>query len=144
MTAISHTLQAGAVAIDGRAVLIVGPPGSGKSSLALALIDRGAVLIGDDGVVLSVNGGQLLAAPHPQTRGLLEVRNIGLLPFAVTADLPVALLLRLDGAAPRHIEHAVCETIVGLAIPRVSLWPGSAMLALRAEQALRIHGLRAD
>ena len=43
-----------AVAIGGRALLIDGPPGSGKSSLALALIDRGALLIGDDAVHLSL------------------------------------------------------------------------------------------
>ncbi|HQA17982.1 MAG TPA: serine kinase, partial [Novosphingobium sp.] len=42
--------QATCVAIKGRALLIEGPPGSGKSSMALALIDRGAALIGDDGV----------------------------------------------------------------------------------------------
>ncbi|MFM5886059.1 MAG: HPr kinase/phosphorylase, partial [Novosphingobium sp.] len=49
--------QATAVAIGGRGVLIEGAPGSGKSSLALALIDRGAALIGDDGVALAaVNG----------------------------------------------------------------------------------------
>ena len=44
--------QASAVAINGRALLIEGEPGAGKSSLALALIDRGAQLIGDDGVAL--------------------------------------------------------------------------------------------
>lgn len=38
--------QATCVAIGGRGVLIEGLPGSGKSSLALALIDRGAQLVG--------------------------------------------------------------------------------------------------
>ena len=52
--------QATAVEIGGRALLIEGPPGSGKSSLALALIDRGARLIGDDSVMLEVSGRQLL------------------------------------------------------------------------------------
>ena len=46
------------VAIKGRGVLIEGAPGSGKSSLALALIDRGAVLVGDDGVTLAAQGGR--------------------------------------------------------------------------------------
>src|SRR3546814_11755709 len=53
MVKASSVIQGSAVAIGGRAVLIIGPPGSGKTSLALALIDRGATLIGDDGVALA-------------------------------------------------------------------------------------------
>ena len=82
-------LQATCVAIDGRGVLIRGAPGSGKSSLALALIDRGAVLVGDDGVELSPQGEQLHASPPPNTAGLLEVRNVGLI------KLPAARECRL-------------------------------------------------
>ena len=63
----SEVRQAGAVAIGGCGLLIEGAPGSGKSSLALALIDRGAALIGDDGVALSLRGGRLWAAPPPNT-----------------------------------------------------------------------------
>ena len=56
--------QASAVVIGGRALLIEGPPGSGKSSLTLALIDRGAGLIGDDAVTLMREGAALIASPH--------------------------------------------------------------------------------
>lgn len=51
--------QATCIAIGGRALLIEGPPGSGKSSLALSLIDRGAMLIGDDSVLLEARHGRL-------------------------------------------------------------------------------------
>ena len=61
----SLSYQATCVAIGGRAVLIEGEPGSGKSSLALALIDRGAALIGDDGVRLELRGNRLYASPPP-------------------------------------------------------------------------------
>lgn len=98
--------QATAVAIDGRAVLIEGPPGSGKSSLALALIDQGAVLIGDDAVLLQVVEGRLLASPHPRVTGLIEVRNVGLVTMPVVAAVPVALVLLLDRDAPRYVETA--------------------------------------
>lgn len=134
-------LQYTAVAISGRAVLIGGAPGSGKSSLALALIDRGAVLIGDDGVSLEERGGRLLVSPPPHTAGLLEIRGVGLVPFPVATDVPGALLLRLDPEAPRFVEAAESESIAGCNVPSLALWPGSPVLAIRAEAALDRHGL---
>lgn len=139
MTAIAH--QAGAVAIEGRAVLIEGAPGAGKSSLALALIDRGAVLIGDDGVLLEAVGGRLLASPHPRIAGLIEVRNVGLVTMPTVARVPVALVLRLDPAAPRHVAAAEQAERAGVTMPLLTLWPDSPVLALRAEIALRVHGV---
>ncbi len=133
--------QASCVAVGGRALLIEGTPGSGKSSLALVLIDRGAVLIGDDGVMLELREGRLLAHPHPKTRGLLEVRNLGLLDFPVCDVAPVALVLRLDEAAPRFVEGAEQVELAGAALPLLRLWPGSPVLHLRAELALERYGL---
>lgn len=133
--------QSTCVAIDGAGVLIEGPPGSGKSSLALALIDRGAQLVGDDSVMLEIIGGRLFASPHPNTRGLLEVRNLGLLPFACTPSAPIALVLVLDGKAPRYLEHVENLVIAGLALPLIRFWPDGSTLALKAELALRHHGL---
>ncbi|MDB5725695.1 MAG: serine kinase [Novosphingobium sp.] len=123
------------------AVLIEGAPGSGKSSLALALIDRGAQLLGDDGVMLIATGGRLLARPHPNTRGLLEVRNLGLLEFPICDEAPVALVLNLDKAAPRFIEAAELITIAGQDLPLLRLWPGAAALPLKTELALAKYGL---
>jgi serine kinase of HPr protein (carbohydrate metabolism regulator) len=133
--------QATAVAIGGRSVLIEGEPGSGKSSLALALIDRGAVLIGDDAVMLEYRAGHILARPHPQTRGLIEVRGLGLLPTPVCEEAPVALVLRLDPAAPRFIERADSTALLEVILPLVSLAPGYPALVLAAELALAHYGL---
>jgi serine kinase of HPr protein (carbohydrate metabolism regulator) len=132
---------ASCVAIGARAVLIEGPSGSGKSSLALALIDRGAVLIGDDGVRLEARGDRLYASPPPNIVGLLEVRNLGLLRFPTLTDVPVALVLRFDEAAPRFIEAAEQAELGGLPLPLVRLWPGGAVLAQKAELALDRYGL---
>lgn len=133
--------QASCVAIGEGAILIEGEPGSGKSSLALALIDRGARLIGDDGVLLKPAGDRLLAAPHPNIRGLIEIRNLGLLRFPVAGEAPVALVLRLDPAAPRFIDTPEAVTVAGRDLPLVRVWPGSLNLALKAELALKTYGL---
>ena len=132
--------QATGVAIGERAILIEGPSGIGKSSLALALIDRGGVLVGDDGVALSLREGLLWAAPPRHTRGLIEVRNLGLLPMPC-GEAPVALVLRLDSAAPRYIEHAESTILHSATLPLITLWPDSPVLALRAEMALHHYGL---
>jgi serine kinase of HPr protein (carbohydrate metabolism regulator) len=137
--------QASCVAIgpeaSRRALMIVGAAGTGKSSLALALIDRGAVLIGDDSVILDASDGRLLAYPHPNTRGLIEVRNLGLIAMPVCEAAPVALIVRLDDSAPRYAEGADTTAIAGVSLPIVTLWPGGAVLAIKAELALERLGL---
>ena len=137
----SQLHQATCIAIQGRAVLIEGPPGSGKSSLALALIDRGAMLIGDDGVTLKQHGGRLLASPPPNIAGLLEVRNLGLLPYPVCSEVPVALVLRLTPDAPRFIDQARQTAVADTPLPLIELWPDGPNSALKAELALQHYGL---
>ena len=128
------------VAIGGRALLIEGAPGLGKSSLALALIDRGAVLIGDDAIELVQQDGTLIAAPPPNTSGLIEVRNIGLMEFP-TIQAPVALILQLDADAPRFPMDVPTRDLAGISVPVLPFAPGDATQALRAEYALAKHGL---
>lgn len=137
----SRLIQASCVAIGGRGLLILGAPGSGKSSLALALIDRGARLIGDDGVQIAGEAGVLRASPPPNIAGLIEVRNVGLLTYPTVTGIPLALALRLDADAPRLPEAAETFELEGIALPRITLWPGSPVLPLRAEAALQQWGL---
>jgi serine kinase of HPr protein (carbohydrate metabolism regulator) len=132
--------QATCVAIGGRGVLIEGAPGSGKSSLALALIDRGAVLVGDDGVMLEAHGGTLIVRPHPRTRGMLEVRNLGVLDFAVRDDVAISLAVTLDAAAPRFIEDAGTRVLCGASVPHVLLTPRDPLLTVKTELALSSFG----
>jgi hypothetical protein len=139
-------MQASAVAIGGSALLIEGPPGSGKSSLALALIDRGAVLIGDDAVTLTASGGQLIASPPPNIAGLIEVRGVGLVALRTTSGAPVGLILTLGGTSPDRLPETPLprRMIAGEGIPVLGFDPGTIAPALRAEHALALHGLASD
>ncbi|QIG53423.1 serine kinase [Altererythrobacter sp. BO-6] len=140
MSGSSLIAQASTIAIDGRALMIEGPPGSGKSSLALALIDRGAMLIGDDGVSLSRDGDQVFASPPPNIAGKLEIRGVGIVELPVT-QAPLALILSLDQEALRYPDELARRDILGVAVPVLPFRCGDAIQALRAEWALRSHGL---
>lgn len=141
MASPEHLVQASAVAIDGRALLIEGVPGSGKSSLALALIDRGAQLIGDDGVRLELDGDRVIAAPPPNIAGKLEIRGVGIIDLPATSA-PVALILALDEEAPRFPDPVPVQELLGQTIPRLLFRAEDANAAIRAEWALRLHGLQ--
>lgn len=140
-------IQAGALAIGARALLIEGPPGSGKSSLALALIERGAGLIGDDAVTLFAQGARgyerLIAAPPPHIAGLIEVHGVGIVRLPLAAPAPVALILSLGAPGAERLPEVPLprRTICGVAVPVLAFAPGSIAPAERAFHALRLHGL---
>ncbi|MEM6857692.1 MAG: serine kinase [Pseudomonadota bacterium] len=141
----SQIVQASAVAINGRCVLIEGEPGTGKSSLALALISRGAQLIGDDGVYLSrreADGNACVcASPPPNIEGLIEVRGVGLMTRPLAPPTPVALVLSLAAKTERLPESLKHRSWLGCAIPVLPFAPGSIAPAERALAALEMHGL---
>lgn len=127
------TIHASAVLVDARAVLVRGPSGSGKSRLALDLIEAGRMgvlrftrLVADDRVFLEAHGGRLLARPADALAGLIEVRGVGVLrvdhePSAVVGlvvDLAAADATRLLDADQRRTE------IDGVIIPRLPVASG--------------------
>jgi hypothetical protein len=138
-------LQASAVAIEGRALLMIGPPGTGKSSLALALIERGAGLIGDDAVTLTPKGARLIASPPPNIAGLIEVRGVGLVRLPLAPPAPVALMLELGAGPGERLPDALPRReIAGISVPVLAFDPGTIAPAERALWALRHHGLVHD
>jgi serine kinase of HPr protein (carbohydrate metabolism regulator) len=139
----SETVHASCVAIDGRAVLIGGRSGRGKSDLALRLIDRGAALVSDDYSFLRRAGGRLLAAPPETIAGRIEVRGVGLVTLPFERDVPVALYVDLDARAERLPDPDETRLIAGVAIPAIGLDAFTASAPLKVEAALRLIGARA-
>lgn len=112
-------LHGSCVARDGNAILLVGPPGSGKSDLALRLLARGFELVADDQVDIADN----IASCPAELAGMLEARGIGIvrLPFRPTARL--ALVVDL---ATRPERMPMPETYAELGLPVVHLDAASA------------------
>ncbi|RZM23680.1 MAG: aldolase [Sphingomonas sp.] len=132
----SETLHATAVAIDGRAVVLEGLSGAGKSDLALRLIDRGATLISDDYTLLVRSGEALLARNPGAMAGKIEVRGLGIVDMPHVADIPVGLVVRLGGETMRMPERRV-RRIAGVVVREVAIDAFHASAAIKVELALR-------
>jgi HPr kinase/phosphorylase len=121
-----------AVAIDGEALLLRGPPGAGKSDLALRLIDGGARLVADDQVELRRRGERIWLRAPAVLAGLLEVRGIGILRLEADAEAPLALLIDLvPGEAAERLPQARFETVLGLPVRRFAVAPFEASAAAK-------------
>ena len=110
------TIHATAVLVGPKAVLIRGPSGSGKSRLALRLLQSlpFARLIGDDRVYLEPQNGRLLVQPAKELAGLLEVRGFGIQrqPFEPIAT--VGLVIDLVAETERMPEPPSAQTEVAV------------------------------
>ena len=126
------TLHASAVAFDGRAALLTGASGSGKSSLALELIALGGVLVADDQVEINVREeGVWLSAPQPLA-GRIEARGIGVLTAPhETAPHPLHLILDLDQTETDRIPPRRTRSLSGVSLPllfRANASPPAALI----------------
>jgi serine kinase of HPr protein (carbohydrate metabolism regulator) len=137
----SETLHASCVAIGDRAVLIEGPSGSGKSDLALRLIDRGALLVSDDYTIVRRKDGKLLAGSPPNITGLIEVRGIGLVSMPFESDVPVALMISLAEQVERLPNDPGTRMLAGVAIPVADLTALEPSAPIKVELLLKQHGI---
>ena len=131
-------VHATAVAIEGNSVLLRGPPGAGKSDLALRLIDGGAQLVADDQAELQRAAERILVRSPTAIAGLLEVRGIGIVRVGALAEAPLALLV--DLVSPEEVERLPeprPEEVLGLAIPLITLAAFEASAAAKIRIAVR-------
>jgi len=133
-------LHATCVAIGECGVLLRGPSGSGKSDLALRLIDQytDTMLVADDRVDVTAENGALYATAPAAIAGQLEVRGVGIVALAHRAGVQLCLLA--DLREPQHIPRLpepLSEEILGVRLARLVLAPFEASALAKLRQALR-------
>ena len=131
----SEMVHATTVAKDGRGVVIAGRSGSGKSDLALRLIDRGFVLVSDDQTMISKSGERLIATAPGTIRGKLEVRGIGILEMPNAESAAVSLWVELTNEIKR-LPDGEKHMILGVDVPQISLDAMTASAPIKVELAL--------
>jgi HPr kinase/phosphorylase len=130
-------LHASCVEISGTGVVLVGPSGSGKSDLALRLIDGGAQLVADDRVVVERQDDRLVARPPEAVAGLIEVRGLGIMRVGHAASSHLGLVVALGGErTPQRLpERATCQ-VLGVALPYLDLDPRAPSACAKIRLAL--------
>jgi serine kinase of HPr protein (carbohydrate metabolism regulator) len=138
----AETLHASTVAQGGRAVLITGPSGSGKSDLALRLLDRGFTLVSDDRTIVRKQDERLIASAPPNIAGKLEIRGIGIVDMETVTNIPVALLVELTSEIQRLPDESRERPLLGVKLPLISIDAMTASAPSKVALALDRMGLK--
>ena len=128
------------VELYGLGVLLRGPSGSGKSDLALRLIDDGARLVADDQVILTKIAGRIQATAPTEIAGRIEVRGIGIVDVATIEVAQMVLIVNLVAPAdiPRMPEPYEF-LLAGISLPTIALAPFEASAAAKVRLAVLVE-----
>ncbi|MEI7669275.1 MAG: HPr kinase/phosphatase C-terminal domain-containing protein [Pseudomonadota bacterium] len=132
----SVSLHASCVSVKGTAVLLIGEASTGKSDLALRMIDRGAELVSDDQVVLSSDGEKLTASSPDNIKGLIEIRGIGIfrLPYQVAE---VGLVVKLsERAMIERLPYPESFESMGIKVPQILVSSFDATAPIKIEMSI--------
>ena len=110
-------LHASCVAHQGRAVLILGASGSGKSALALQLMALGADLVADDRTELRLVRDQIMADVPVAISGLIEARGVGILKAKPAGATPVTMVIDMNRKEHSRLPEPQSTVLLGQSLP---------------------------
>lgn len=133
----AELIHATAIAINHHGVLLVGPSGSGKSDLAVRLIDRGAVLISDDAVCIGQSEQKPVLLAAPNIEGRIELRGVGIIEVQHTPKAAMRMVVKMIAPDERIPPENLCADIAGFTVPLVKIAAFESSAPLKVEYALR-------
>ena len=116
------TIHATSVVIEDSGVLIVGNSGLGKSDLALRLIDSGATLISDDITICKKVDDSIFLFSPLQTRGLLEVREVGIMTVPYVDNIKLFLIVELVDHEIERLPSKKMGKFMNLNISKIKIY----------------------
>jgi HPr kinase/phosphorylase len=135
----SQQIHATCISLEGLGLLLRGPSGSGKSDLALRMMEHNSQLIADDCVDLSLKSGVLIAQAPDRLRGLLEVRGVGIIEVPYGNSISILGLINLvDSNKIQRLPDHRMEILLGVEVPSYQLdpWEISAIAKVRLVRSL--------
>jgi HPr kinase/phosphorylase len=125
------------IAINGKAVLFRGPSGSGKSDLALRVVEAGGRLISDDQTILVRENDWIVASCPDPISGQIEVRGVGIVPVEAIRRAPLSLVMDLvpGEQVERFPDLRFCHYL-GIDIPLLNIAPFEISAAAKVRIAL--------
>ncbi len=134
--AASAALHASCVELDEVGVVLLGASGSGKSDLALRLIDAGAHLVADDRLTIERRGDLLFGRAPPVLAGLLEVRGFGIVRLPWCAETRLGLVVELEPGPPPRLPAPEPYQLLGLPLLHLRLDPRASSAVARIRLTL--------
>ena len=109
------------VVLDDNGILITGDSGSGKSDLALRLIDSGATLISDDITFCEKKIDRIILSCPSQTKGLLEVREVGIITVPFVEQIKLKMIVKLMNKELERLPRNKFSKLLGINIPLLTI-----------------------
>ena len=135
----TNNIHGTCVAFRGMGILIRGPSGSGKSDLALRLIDNNAKLVSDDQVLAMVKNGEVVLSSPRSIAGKIEVRGVGVINMRYIKSSKLALVVDLvkKSQAIERLPKKKLTKLLGVNVPVIELIPFEASAVIKLKLALK-------
>lgn len=114
-------VHSSAIVLEDNGILIIGDSGSGKSDLALRLIDSGATLISDDVTICEKKKNLIYLSAPSETKGLLEVREVGIITVPFVEGIILRMIVKLEDGGLERIPKKNNYKIFGQKIPMLTI-----------------------
>ena len=138
---VSKRIHGSSVAVEDNGILIIGHSGSGKSDLALRLIDSGGTLISDDQTLCLKKQDEIFLFSIEAIYGLLEVRGMGIIKVPYVENVKMKIVVSMVKKTERLCRRNK-KKLLGLNYPLLELEPNevSAVAKIKLKLNERFSG----